>query len=79
MQAGYGREKGLELNLVYNPGGAFLPGSQQGLENDYKKISEKITNLTFNHLFTITNLPIGRFAQDLKRNDCWKSINIVRR
>ena len=67
--AGYGREKGLELNLVYNPGGAFLPGSQQRLENDYKKMLGENYELEFNHLFTITNLPIGRFAQDLKRND----------
>ena len=67
--AGYGREKGLEFNLVYNPGGAFLPGSQQRLENDYKKMLGENYELEFNHLFTITNLPIGRFAQDLKRND----------
>ena len=32
-----------------------------------KKCLEKITNLEFNHLFTITNIPIGRFAQDLKK------------
>jgi len=68
-EAGYGREKGLELNLVYNPGGAFLPGSQQRLENDYKKMLGENYELEFNHLFTITNLPIGRFAQDLKRSD----------
>ena len=67
--AGYGREKDLELNLVYNPGGAFLPGSQQGLENDYKRSLGENYDLTFNHLFTITNIPIGRFAQDLKREN----------
>ena len=67
--AGYGREEGLELNLVYNPGGPFLPGSQQGLENDYKRMLGDQYDLEFNHLFTITNLPIGRFAQDLKRKD----------
>ena len=68
-EAGYGREKGLELNLVYNPGGAFLPGNQQGLENDYKRMLGENYNLEFNHLFTITNIPIGRFAQDLKNKD----------
>ena len=67
--AGYGREKGLELNLVYNPGGASLPGSQQGLENDYKRMLGENYDLEFNHLFTITNLPIGRFAQDLKNKN----------
>jgi radical SAM/Cys-rich protein len=67
--AGYGREKGLELNLVYNPGGASLPGSQQGLENDYKRMLGENYDLEFNHLFTITNIPIGRFAQDLKNKN----------
>ncbi len=46
-----------------------MPGSQQRLENDYKKMLGENYELEFNHLFTITNLPIGRFAQDLKRND----------
>ena len=68
-EAGYGREKGLELNLVYNPGGASLPGSQQGLENDYKRMLGENYDLEFNHLFTITNIPIGRFAQDLKNKN----------
>ncbi len=68
-EVGYGKKEGLELNLVYNPGGAFLPGSQQGLENDYKRMLGDQYDLEFNHLFTITNLPIGRFAQDLKRKD----------
>lgn len=68
-EAGYGREKGLVLNLVYNPGGSFLPGSQQGLENDYKRNLGENYDITFNQLYTITNIPIGRFAQDLKRNN----------
>lgn len=61
---GYGN--GLELNLVYNPGGDFVPGSQQGLETAYK--SELLTThgIIFNHLFTITNAPIGRFREHLE-------------
>lgn len=61
---GYGTE--LELNLVYNPGGDFVPGSQQGLEAVYK--SELLTRhgITFNHLFTITNVPVGRFRERLE-------------
>lgn len=61
---GYGNE--LELNLVYNPGGDFVPGSQQGLETAYK--SELLTThgIIFNHLFTITNAPIGRFREHLE-------------
>lgn len=67
--AGYGIENDLELDLVYNPGGDFLPGSQEELEKDYKKELGENYGIKFNHLFNITNLPIGRFAQDLKRND----------
>lgn len=63
---GYGT-KGSELflNLVYNPGGAFLPGQQDALEAAFK---EKLANagIRFNHLYTITNMNVGRFAQLLK-------------
>jgi radical SAM/Cys-rich protein len=65
-EAGYGVDESLELNLVYNPGGPFLPACQGDLEKDYKKILGEIYGLKFNHLFTITNIPAGRFAQDLK-------------
>jgi radical SAM/Cys-rich protein len=63
---GYGRDgSGLVLNLVYNPGGAFLPGSQSGLEADYKRELMSRFGLVFNRLFTITNVNLGRFAQTL--------------
>ncbi len=63
---GYGREEGLMLNLVYNPGGAFLPGSQAGLESDYRDALARQFGIVFNHLLTITNMPIGRFGQSLE-------------
>jgi radical SAM/Cys-rich protein len=61
---GYGSE--LELNLVYNPGGNFVPGSQSGLEAAYKKELAVCHGIVFNHLFTITNAPIGRFRDHLE-------------
>jgi radical SAM/Cys-rich protein len=61
---GYGDE--LELNLVYNPGGDFIPGSQQGLEDAYKKELAERHGIRFNNLFTITNAPIGRFREYLE-------------
>lgn len=65
---GYGKPgSGLMLNLVYNPGGPDLPGSQQGLETDYKRELSAEFDLHFNHLFTITNMPIKRFLQALER------------
>lgn len=65
---GYGIEgTGLILDLVYNPGGAFLPGNQQKLETDYKRELKQFFNIDFNHLYTITNMPIKRFLDDLIR------------
>jgi len=67
---GYGKkESGLILNLVYNPGGAFLPSEQETLEIKYKDILKKQQGIVFNHLFTITNMPINRFAHALIRNN----------
>jgi len=67
-ELGYGREPGLELDLVYNPGGAFLPGAQSSLENDYKKILKDEYGVFFSHLLTIINAPIKRFENYLKAN-----------
>jgi radical SAM/Cys-rich protein len=66
---GYGRLPRLPLHLVYNPNGAFLPGRQDELEDDYKRELQKHFGITFNRLYTITNLPIGRFESYLRNND----------
>lgn len=65
---GYGRREELPLHLVYNPNGAFLPGPQAELEADYKRELKEHFGIVFNKLFTITNLPIARFASYLKNN-----------
>ena len=63
---GYGVEgSNLKLDLVYNPSGAFLPGDQMGLENDFKRVLQEDFNIFFNNLFAITNLPISRFLDYL--------------
>jgi radical SAM/Cys-rich protein len=65
---GYGREgSGLVLNLVYNPLGPKLPPPQAGLEADYKDELAKRFGIRFNRLYTITNMPINRFLDDLHR------------
>lgn len=62
---GYGKAgSGLFLNLAYNPTGPFLPPPQAQLEADYKRELAK-QGIGFNHLFTITNLPIQRFGSTL--------------
>ena len=55
----------LKLDLVYNPSGAFLPGNQKALENDFKKALKEEFNINFKSLFAITNLPISRFLDYL--------------
>lgn len=64
---GYGTD--LPLHLVYNPAGAFLPGSQTQLEADYKRELKQHFGIIFNRLYTIANLPIARFASYLRRNN----------
>ena len=65
---GYGKsEEGLVLNLVYNPVKPILPPSQSVLEADYKRILNEKYNIFFNNLYTITNMPINRYADSLKR------------
>ena len=65
--AGYGRGTGLRLNLVHNPVGAFLPGSQVSLERDYKRELESRHGVVFDQLYTITNMPISRYLEYLER------------
>ncbi len=54
------------LNLVYNPAGPYLPPAQASLEEDYRARLAADFGIVFNHLYTITNMPIERFAQDLQ-------------
>lgn len=66
-QLGYGQAgSGLALDLVYNPVGAYLPGSQEGLEADYKRELHDHFGIAFNRLLTITNMPISRFKAFLE-------------
>ncbi len=66
---GYGIHIDLPLHLVYNPVGAFLPGPQAELEANYKRELKKHFGIVFNNLYTITNLPIARFAAYLRHNN----------
>ena len=63
---GYAKtEAALKLDLVYNPSGAFLPMDQEELEKEFKKELKENYGISFNQLFTITNLPISRFLEFL--------------
>ncbi|MGH2644036.1 MAG: arsenosugar biosynthesis radical SAM (seleno)protein ArsS [Chitinophagaceae bacterium] len=65
-EVGYGKEDtALELDLVYNPAGAFLPPAQKTLEAEYKKELKEHFDIDFNNLFVITNMPISRYLDYL--------------
>ncbi len=73
-EVGYGKEgSGLILDLVYNPAGAFLPGSQVSLEKQFKEQLFRRYQIEFNHLFAITNLPISRFLDYLIESGNYES------
>lgn len=64
---GYGRERNLRLDLVFNPESAFLPAGQADLEAEYRQILQDEYRIVFNNLITIANMPIGRFAIMLRK------------
>jgi radical SAM/Cys-rich protein len=65
---GYAHQPDLALDLVYNPNGGFLPPDQTELEQDYKRELKLNFDIDFNRLYTITNMPIGRFAAWLRHD-----------
>ncbi|GHA08527.1 radical SAM/Cys-rich domain protein [Arenicella chitinivorans] len=65
---GYGVDPNLRLDLVYNPGGAFLPPPQDSLEADYRRMLRDKFSIEFSNLLAITNIPINRFAHALLRD-----------
>ncbi len=66
---GYGRKgTGLDLNLVANPVGAYLPSSQAATQKRYRDILLKKWGVTFNSAFSFANMPLGRFETWLKRS-----------
>jgi len=70
---GYGDgSSGRRLNLVYNPAGAFLPPPQMTLEDDYRREMKKRFGVSFDHLYTFANMPIGRFRDHLVRTGAFE-------
>ncbi len=70
---GYGREgTGLNLDLVVNPAGAFLPPPQDQIEKRYRKILEEKWGITFNKALSFANVPLGRFRSWLIRSNNYR-------
>ncbi len=68
-EVGYGCDPGLRLTLVTNPAGAFLPGDQAAMEREWKRELRERYGVTFDALFTLTNLPISRYLEWLDETD----------
>jgi len=66
---GYGSDEGKQLDLVYNPGGAFLPPTQQELDRTYRERLMEDFGISYNSLLTLANLPINRFRHYLARTN----------
>lgn len=65
---GYGNGSGERtLNLVYNPRGAFLPPSQESLEEEFRRELRSRFDVSFDRLFALANMPMGRFGDFLSR------------
>lgn len=60
---GYGRGPGLTLDLVYNPGGAFLPDPQTYLEGEYREHLSGEHDVHFDRLYALSNIPLGGFRE----------------
>jgi radical SAM/Cys-rich protein len=74
-KAGYGRASELQLDLVFNPEGDFLPADQSLLEQEYRETLSKEYDIDFDNLITIANMPIGRFNAMLRRKGTLQSYN----
>ena len=64
-ERGYGMGTGLELELMYNVAGPFLPQPQDMIEAAYHKVLERDQGVKFDHLYAFNNWALGRFAADL--------------
>lgn len=68
-QLGYGRDgSGLVMDLVHNPAGAYLPGNQDSMESEFRRVLREEHGVEFSRLFCITNCPIGRYLDYLHRS-----------
>ncbi len=66
---GYGKPgTGLLLSLSYNPAGAYASPSQGAIEGDFRRRLKEDYGIYFTNLFTLTNMPVGRFFTFLERS-----------
>jgi radical SAM/Cys-rich protein len=68
-RVGYGQaDSGLKLHLMYNPAGAYFPPEQGPLEERFRRELDRRYAIRFHHLYTLLNMPIGRFKDYLQKS-----------
>ncbi len=72
---GYGKDRDLVLDLVFNPEADFLPGEQKALQTRYRDILGTDFGIVFNDLLTIANMPVGRFRDWLQQKGALEKYN----
>lgn len=66
---GYGMDNSeLELMLVANPAGAFMPSDQCRTETKFKADLARRWGIQFTNLFTFANVPLGRYRSWLEKS-----------
>ncbi len=66
---GYGqKDSDLKLHLMYNPAGAYFPPEQGPLEDLFHRELAARYGIHFHHLYTLLNMPIGRFKEFLQKS-----------
>lgn len=75
-ELGYGDERTtLELDILYNPPGVSFPADQQTIENDFKDKLMEMYGITFNNLYALTNIPLGRLQKSLSGKELTAYMN----
>ncbi len=74
-ELGYGKDRDLVLDLVFNPEADFLPGEQKALQARYRDILGTDFGIVFNDLLTIANMPVGRFRDQLQKSGALEKYN----
>lgn len=66
---GYGIDPTLPLDIIYNPPGASLPRRQADVERDFKREFDHRFGIRFTQLYSVANMPVGRFRTELERQE----------
>jgi radical SAM/Cys-rich protein len=77
---GYGKaDRRLELDLILNPIGPYLAPQKTSVEEEYRRVLAESYKLTFNKLYVLNNMPLGRMKAALGGTALRKYITALQR